>query len=194
MKKAFDVAPAEIGYLQEFVSHVNELIKSRFAQRVLAQPTIRLRTKSDWTNAELVNFDEEECQSFLLKCRLLIQDRDGISINRIWSMFKDRIDDSWWAKINPPRWMLNDYLDAQALFEGGSNASVNNRLILETFLYGSYAHLNPEYRKRFKEWQTDPERFYLLKLEFIMALKVLLSSAAKMTLVVEEFLKQLTER
>jgi hypothetical protein len=176
----------EIRNCREFVKQVRELRDSRFGRRVLAQKNIRLAAKADWADAQIINFDEEECRSFLLGCRLLIQNRDKISIQQIWSLFKEKImDEKWFVRINPPRWMLNDFLNQEVMFGDDSGRPITNQMVLDTFLYGSYAH--KDHHDRFERWQSEPKVFHPLKLEFIMCLQALLNCALKMTEVVNDF-------
>jgi hypothetical protein len=180
--------PADIEDLKEFVHHIHALSQTRFAKALLSQKTITLRRAGASRVSEIVNFDEEDCRSFLLGCRLLLQNNERVSIGRIWKIFADRIrDDVWFVRINPPRWMLNDFLDQETMFKTPSGSSVSNRLLLDTFLYGSYAHLNKNHRKRFREWEAH-EQFPFMKLLFLMVLQVLYKCSIDMASVVSDWL------
>jgi hypothetical protein len=173
----------------EFVQVVEQLQRSRFGQKVLKQTKITLRMQGDGTGIEIVNFEEEDCEAFLLRCRLLIQNNERISIYRIWAIFEEKLGIEEFARINPPRWMLNDYLDRESPFAAPGEGSITNRLLLDTFLYGSYAHLNREHRKRFLLWAENPVQFHVLKFQFLMSLKNVLSMAEKMADAVKDFLR-----
>ena len=178
----------DIENLAEFVRHVRDLGRLRFAKAVLAQPSITLRMSAKLPAGEFLNFDEEDCRSFLLGCRLLMQDNDRVSVGRIWKTFANRTnDDAWFARINPPRWMLNEYLDRDADFAAPGGRSVTNRVILNTFLHGSYAHLNPDHRKRFLRWEAHPQ-FHYMKLLFLMAVKVLYQCSSETAAIVSDWL------
>ena len=179
---------ADIEDLKEFVHHVHDLTRTRFAKAVLSQKTITLRHIGVPRAGEIVNFDEEDLRSFLLGCRLLLQNNERVSIRRIWMIFKDRIkDDAWFIRINPPRWMLNDFLDQDAMFTTPSVGSVTNRLLLETFLYGSYVHLNTRHRKRFRRWEAH-DQYPFMKLLFLTVLQVLYKCSFDMASVVSDWL------
>jgi hypothetical protein len=180
--------PSDIEDLQEFVHHIHELARTRFAAAVLSQKTITLRRIGESRISEIVNFDEEDFRSFLLGCRLLLQDNERVSIGHVWRIFKDRIkDDAWFIRINPPRWMLNDFLDQETMFTTPSVGSVSNRLLLDTFLYGSYAHLNKRHRKRFRQWEAH-DQYPLMKLLFLTVLQVLYKCSFDMASVVSDWL------
>ena len=121
---------------------------------------------------------------------MLIQNNERISIGNIWAIFKDVIKDpDWFVKINPPRWMLNDYLNQDLLFLDPSKTIQTNRQLLDTFLYGNYAHMNRDHRARFKAWQ-DHKNFHSLKLQFLLGLKVILDMAVDIAVVAGGFLIQ----
>ena len=175
--------------LCEFVTETNRLKNSRFGRGIMTQEEISLRSGGG-REPELVNFDEEDCRSFLLGCRMLMQNNDRISIGNIWRLFKDVINDSeWFVRVNPPRWMLNDYLDQDMLFQDPTGSISTNRELVDTFLYGAYAHLNRDHRRRFKEWQNN-QHFHSLKLQFLLALQVILQMAGRMADAVDEYLNQ----
>jgi hypothetical protein len=181
--------PAEIEDLKEFVRHIRTLADTRFAKAVLSKETITLRSTTAWQASEIVNFDEEDCRSFLLGCRLLLQNNDRVSIGRIWKIFKDRIkNDAWFIRINPPRWMLNDFLDQRTMFATPHDA-VTNRELLDTFLYGSYAHLEARHRTRFREWEGH-KQYPFLKLSFLAVLQVLFKCAVDMAQIVSDWLAE----
>lgn len=179
---------ADVEDLKEFVRHVNILSNTRFAKALLSQKTITVRRTSASRVGEIVDFDEEDCRSFLLGCRLLLQDNERVSIRRIWKIFKNRLGDKmWFVKINPPRWMLNEFLDQETMFRTPSAGLVTNRLLLETFLYGSYAHLNKAHRKRFQQWESH-EQFPFIKLVFLTVLQVLYKCSVDMASVISSWL------
>lgn len=183
------LTPEQREDLAEFVEQVNQLRSSRFGQRVLSQRSVTLQSVGD-NEPKLMNFDEEECRSFLLGCRMLMQNNERISIGRVWILFKDVIQEAdWFVRINPPRWMLNDYLDQEMIFAEPTGDIATNRQLVDTFLYGSYAHLNRDHRKRFKTWEADPQ-FHSLKLLFLLGLKVILEMSGRMSDTVEDYLAE----
>lgn len=129
-------------------------------------------------DVEFVNVDEEEFYSFLLRCRLLIDNKEAISIANIWSACESLMSNSsHFLTINAQRRMLNDYLDQEAAIVDHAGNALKNRDILWTFLYGRYAHLNKDHAARLRQWETEPRQYYPLKLMFIVGLKVLLETS-----------------
>lgn len=181
--------PKDYNHLREFVSLVEQMQNLALTTRVLAKNEIILRMYG--ADSEILNFDEEECRSFLLDCRLLIQDNDRISIGCVWRIFKDRINDpEWFVRINPPKWKLNEFLEQQCSFAAPGGGTTTYRELLYTFLYGAYAHrgMNPKLRERFLQWQTADQQFLFIKLQFLLILKVLIKTAIEMNDVVEEWM------
>jgi len=176
--------------LETFVAQVTELRASRFGRNVLAQDTVTLRTEGPFHDVEFVGVDDEELRSFLLGCRLLIQNNERISIFNIWTICKEAMGFSeCFAPINAQRWMLNDFLDQQASFADHAGESVTHREVLETFLYGSYAHFDREHAARLRQWRTSPPAYSALKLTFVLVLKVLLQTSGAMCDKIETWLE-----
>jgi|GEM_PF-2424219 len=176
--------------LVEFVAQVGQLKSSKFGQRVLSQPTLTMRSTGGSNLVEIVNFDEDEFRSFLLGCRMLIQNNERISAFNIWTIFKDTIKDfDWFARVNPPRWTLNEYLDQEMILSEPTGEVKTNRQLVDTFLYGAYAHLNRDHQRRFRVWKALPQ-FHSLKLLFLLGLQELLKTTVEMASVVEDYLSQ----
>ena len=185
MKK---ITNQELEDLQEFQDLVEGLSCSRFGRGILAQETVTIQVCGFEDTPTILNFDEEDCRSFLLGCRMLLQKNERVSVFKIWSIFKDSIcDDELFVQINPPRWMLNDYLDQGVPIATPNNEPLTNRLLVDTFLYGSYAHLNRRHRARLASWQEESRQYNSLKLCFIMALKVILDMSKRMSVVVRQY-------
>lgn len=176
------MSPVTRDNLETFVAHVKELISSRFGRNVLAQNAVTLRTDQAFDTVEFVGVDDDELRSFLLGCRLLIQDNERISVFNIWTACRNLMDISeCFAPINAQRWMLNDFLDQEASIADHAGRSLTHREILKAFLYGSYAHLDRIQAERLQQWQTSPAVNYSLKLTFFLVLKVLLQTSAVMS-------------
>lgn len=177
--------------LEAFISHVAELKASRFGQKVLAQKSVTLRASRAFSDVEFVGVEEDEFRSFLLGCRLLYQNNERISIFNIWTACKNTMGVSErFAPINAQRWMLNDYLDQAATIADHAGKSLTNREVLETFLYGSYAHLDRKHGATLREWQSSPRQYYPLKLMFILAVKILLQTAGNMSSEIETWISE----
>ena len=77
--------PSEIDDLREFVDHVTSLSQFRFASIIVSNERLRLHG-TESRAMDFIDLDEDDCRSFLLGIRLLIQDRDGISLKKIWDI------------------------------------------------------------------------------------------------------------
>ena len=116
-----------------------------------------------WPEEDLVN-------GFLLPFRMLIQKKDPCSWRQICelvenldvpSKYKDAFRD---ARIN-----LNKYLDDSIIFiVQFTGAPETNREILNTFLYGYYAHADPKCKKKLEQWKKYPWVFDILEYQFII--------------------------
>ncbi|MEM9283172.1 MAG: hypothetical protein AAGA96_15215 [Verrucomicrobiota bacterium] len=163
--------------LRDFIALVDELEAMPFWQSVASNG---LSMSGSEGAMEIDNLDEDQFRSFLLSFRLLIQDNEPTSVRRIWKLVRDHgTDNDLWAGINGPRWMINDFQEREMWpVPGGEELSFLE--IRDTFLYGSYAHRKPEHRTRLEEWEAHPDQFALLKLQFMVAIKVIVECARKM--------------
>ena len=175
--------------LYEFVALVDELNSLRLAKNLLSLDSIVVQTQPDWADARIINFEEEEFRSFLLSCRLLIQDNDGISLRCVGDIvsngpFSESDKKDIWAE----RFRLNLSLDDHCAWLAPSCGLITNRDVLKTFLWGLYAHrmMNPLLRERYLAWEAVPRQFYALKQTFLLMLKILLESATRIAQAIRE--------
>ncbi len=177
--------------LREFVTQVGTMQKSRFGQRVLNKGSISYRTGGTIEGVEFVDFDEEDCRSFILSCRLLVQNNERTSIQNIWRIFSEDIaDQKWFVRINPQRWMLNNFLNQTAMVTAPNRKTVTNQIVFDTFLWGHYAHLNRDHQARLRSWELDSRQFPALKVTFLLILQVLMKTSGAMAIVISEWLAQ----
>lgn len=177
--------------LIEFVKLVKELNSCRLAT-LLSQKSITLQHRCDWDNARIIDFDEEDCRSFLLSCRLLIQDNDRISLRCIGKIIEDSgCRHELKSFVNSERFSMNLLLDDYCPFAAPGCGQITNRDVFDTFLWGAYAHrvMNPAMRKRFLDWQADTRQFLSLKLVFLLMLKIILEAASNIGSAIDAELK-----
>ena len=186
-----NLSAKNIDDLKEFVRLVRKLESSTFSKRLLSAQNISYQHSVESGNQGMIlNFDEEECESFLLSCRLLMQNNERTSIQRVWALFHDNMrDHPSFVRINPARWKLNDYLDRVPAIPLIDRAH-SSGLILNTFLYGAYAHRNREKCQLLSEWEQDAQTFSMYKMTFLLALKVMLDCAKSLAAGVVEFLEK----
>jgi hypothetical protein len=169
--------------LFEYVNLVKELNSLRLAT-LLSRKSISLQHRGDWDGARIIDFDEEDCRSFLLSCRMLIQDNDRISLRCIGKIIEDSgCSNELKALVGGERFSMNLSLDDYCAFAAPSCGRITNRDVLDTFLWGAYAHrgMNPVIRQRFLDWQSDNRQFLSLKLVFLLMLKIMLEAASKIS-------------
>lgn len=187
-----NLSPENKRSLELYLDTVSELERSSLYRNILEKNNItyRFQVKEGLPiTQEVVDLDEEHLKAFILTARLLAQDNDGRSIRVVSNI----VDESFQAhpsylKFNSARWKLNDYLDGEypALVQG---ESITSRELFDVFLYGHYAHRNPQKEQRFIQWQSNWVTFPHYKLGFLMSLSVLFSCAHEMRTAIEEMLK-----
>ncbi len=176
------MVPEAHSLLTEFVNLVEELNSLRLAQSVLGKQTITVQVQTDWEKARLIDFDEEDCRSFLLGSRLLIQDNERISLRLLPSLLEEcGCGEALKDLVEGERFLINLSLDEPCMVAAPRCGSVTNRDVFETFMWGCYAHrcMNPLHRERFLQWQTDTRQFMALKVIFLLMLKIILQAASR---------------
>lgn len=133
------------------------------------------------------NAEEEEWQvastldGVLVTFRMFIHKRDRIALYRldrdkkgqpIWPELLDLVglSSEWYEKVKqaykwidialaiaPPNLMYND-------------EPITRWKILETFVYGEYAHAEPTHRETLNQWRRDKDLFGKLRFEFVTIL------------------------
>lgn len=179
--------------LNEYINLVIELNSLRLARGLLSAGTISIRGTGNFENARIINFDEEDCRSFLLSCRMLIQDNDRISVRCIGQIIQEGdFSEECKTRVEGERFRLNLSLDDYCPLLSSGGVQMTNRDLLETFLWGSYAHrgMNPVIRTRFQEWQSDAAQFLHLKSVFLLMLKMMLEAATRIGGFVSDELNQ----
>ena len=165
--------------LEIFVASVDELLDSDFLAQVKADG---ISTQLKWSHdtgflSERTGPKRDAVKAFLLTLRLFGQDNEPTSLcnmeNRIDGL---DVDASLKERFLTSRHNFNSYLDQPPSvgFPNGSGAD-NRRQILKAFLYGIFAHANPNLRRRVKAWEGQPyfesirSQFDLILLEYLKA-------------------------
>jgi hypothetical protein len=127
------------------------------------------------------NVGEEEWQNypeirgFLLTFRLFILRRDGIalyvseqgSLKRPELLELPSMSERWHEKVEQAyKWVTDALAIAPANLIYDSK-SITRWEVLETFLYGKFAHMNVDKRQMFQRWQQMPDLFANLQFEFV---------------------------
>ena len=160
--------------LNAFVSHINDLSGYKFSARLLDLKQLTLEG-SESKPIDFVNFNEDECRSFLLGIRLLTQDRDGISLKRIWEIVATSEDLDQLKLLNQARTPAMLTLMDSAMFADPNGIDMTNQEVFDTFMYGAYAHKDRKHRVRFEQWQATAT-FPFYKLNFLMIVGIIYRS------------------
>lgn len=114
------------------------------------QPDLSRLLSGEWLVYE--GLRRESLDSYFLHLRTLLQGRDGYSVRQIGEIY-DRLpaEYSELAVIYVQlREQLNSCLDASAGLRLGKEAPLSRRELLNTLLYGHFAHDDPNYVAAFK--------------------------------------------
>jgi hypothetical protein len=114
--------------------------------------------------------DDEAVRAFALTFRMFFRDRDGISFREMAEIYDAPCipaalrDDYRWA-----RQAVNEFLDGATMCEINGERITRRRLV-DVFLYGGLAHLNPDKRDDYDVWRTHPVTFALMQNEVAITL------------------------
>lgn len=141
-----------VNKLQLFNKRARYLAESRFIKWLEThgnkQPDMARLVLGDWLVFE--GLHREDLDSFFLNFRLLIQDRDGFSIESLANIYEKFPADYDEAKMvfNDLREKINDYLTQESILKFHEKHLTNND-VLEIILYGGIAHNNPKHYPKF---------------------------------------------
>lgn len=179
--------------LRLFIETVAELEESSLYKNLLGEEGITYRyswREGQPASQEIVNLDEEQLKSFILTARLLSQDNDGRSIRVVAQIFDGELQNhQLYPTFNGIRWKLNDYLDQEYPIKI-QGVSITSRHLFDIFLYGHYAHRNPDKEDVYCRWESDWITFPHYKLGFLLSLSVLFSCAHQIRSVVERIFNE----
>jgi hypothetical protein len=148
--------------------------------------------KRQWIAADGIT--EDDIDAFVLNLRLLIQDRDGFSIRRI---YKDiycqenipiRIQEKFRRERN--KWV--DYLNLSSLFLrlGGNNqGNYTNRELFDILFYGGLAHMDPKQVHLFHIMTKQGAYSALVFSFFLRSLKIILDVVRNLREINKELIK-----
>ena len=105
-------------------------------------------------------------KAFVLTFRLFIQDRDGLSFRAIASLYSSLpVSTELRKEIGEIRQGLNDFLDScSPMVVNG--LTISRRELLDAWMYGEVAHLNPDKREILQSWRVADDVRPLWQHEF----------------------------
>jgi len=158
--------------LRLFNDKADELDGSRFARALYDQQSgvIVQGGLTGPAEAVFVGPDDEAIRAFVLTIRLFQQNGDGISIQQLADIYAEPgVPQDVRVEFDRVCKALNDRLDSNTMFVI-DNVHLTRRRVLNTFLYGELAHVNPNKRVVYEQWQTMGMAFALMSNEFVVTL------------------------
>lgn len=119
-------------------------------------------------------------EGFILTFRMFIHKRDGIALYRVnihgQPVRPELLDlqgmsESWHGRVNRAYKWIADALVITPENLKVYNESLTRWKILETFVYGEYAHAEPTHNETINQWRRDPDLFGKLRFEFVSVLQ-----------------------
>ena len=134
---------AEVQTIRLFLKRLQRLYRTGLAKDISSSDKLNVKfyeTEDGQTDIVMPELEEDGRDAFILNYRLLSQNTDRISFAEISTLLgraQPAIKSA--ARFDQRRAMLNQFLDKKEHFL----ESVSNRELIEAFLYGLYAHVNP---------------------------------------------------
>jgi len=181
--------------LRLFNEKVDRLDRCRLAKR-MENPQYQLQydkmINRDWIAADGIT--EDDVDSFVLNLRLLIQDRDGFSIRRIYEDIYSQNDtpDYIRKRFEQERKKWHDHLGLLSLFrrvEGQENYT--NKELFDILFYGGLAHMDPKYVRLFYFMTKQGAYSAIVFGSFLSSLNILLNVLRNMRQINKELMTHL---
>lgn len=149
--------------LQFFNEKSEELKKRTFLTKASAEDAgFTIRMTPETVKAERRGADEEATAALVLTLRFFLQPRDGIQIEEIVSLYQElpipQEDKHCVLENFKSHVKMLDAPTAVVLAVDGEE--ITNRAVLETFMYGCFAHSNEDKRSKYLLWQSTPIRLF----------------------------------
>lgn len=147
--------------LRSVLTQSRELKESSFLDHMRQQGGLSLDLSFDVPNQSGTmkdNFPSREARkALLLTARMFIQNNDEVSFGSLAKqvLHRPEVSDGWKAGFSYMRDELNRYLDTPVGLRV-SEADLTHRDVLETCLYGHYAHTKAPHKENFEKWTAEP--------------------------------------
>jgi hypothetical protein len=165
-----------INALQLFNEKAEELLSSTFTKKILEEGTEVNLHWSQKTGEERTKFERkgpniEEIKAFLIDYRFFIQNNERSSFRNLKELYSsDLLKAKFESHFDSARDALNYFLDSSSVPIEYNDKNLTPREVMDTFIYGGFAHANEDKEKLFKEWQSIPPFFPLIENEFVSSL------------------------
>jgi hypothetical protein len=158
--------------LRRFNEKADELLDSSFKKEMFGKQTgLKLSWAADTGQVAttITGPNHEAIKAFVLTFRLFIQDGDGLSLRRLTEIYDAPGTES---ELQQEFHQIHDAANARldetpSLAFNINGEALTRRRILEVFLYGGLAHLNPDKVPVYESWRSQPMFFALLQNEFM---------------------------
>ncbi len=150
--------------LRLFNSKAEEVTQFSFWKKAThpdSRATLRMTQES--ISSERVGADHEATSATVLALRFWLQPRDGIELGEIVAVYNElpiAQADLEWVNVN-----YGDHLrrmDSSDIIEARVDGELlTQRIILETFVYGSLAHVNEDKRKLYEKFRSPEVKAFM---------------------------------
>jgi hypothetical protein len=173
--------------LEIFIETVDELQASEFAKQVKKGVRVGLVAGNGVIISKCAGPEREAVKAFLLTLRFFRQNNDVTSLSNMadrvnsLNVCQDLKDEFSKSRAN-----FNSFLDAPLNVPVQGVGADTKRDVFEAFLYGIYAHANPEKRRKVKGWEKMPfygdleAQFYVIAAHFMAAGTAMAETCKKM--------------
>lgn len=173
--------------LEIFIETVDELQASEFAKQIKSGVRVEMIARHGAIISQCVGPEREAVKAFLLTLRFFRQDNDVTSLRNM-SKRVDTLNVGQELKdeFQQSRDNFNAFLGAPLQVPVQGAGADTKRDVFEAFLYGIYAHANPDHRRKVKRWETMPyyadleAQFYVIAANFMVAATKMAETCKKM--------------
>lgn len=137
--------------LRLFNEKVDRLLSLSFFAKAMDSGAIVEFTRSAGWDSVFVGPDEESVEALVLTLRLFIQDNESISLRNMRSLYAAHLPEALRIDFVDHCTRFNESLDSDSMLSIEEGRQLTHRDILEIFVYGAYAHTNPERRRIFQD-------------------------------------------
>lgn len=174
--------------LEVFIETVEELQTSEFAKQVKKGVSVELVARQGGIISQCSGPEREAVKAFLLTLRFFGQDNEVTSLHNMAKRVATfNIDQNLKDEFNISRNEFNKFLDDPLHVPVHGAGANTKRDVFEAFLYGIYAHANPKYRRKVKQWEAMPyygdleAQFFVIAAHFMAAATAMAETCKKIS-------------
>ena len=143
--------------LELFNEKADQLLSSEFFKQASGGGSIvEFNRESGWDSVHVGPHDEST-RALVLTLRLFMQDRDGISVRKMASLYGSLpVSADVKAEVDSHRSLLNAFLASKSRLAISDDGPLGYCEILSLFVYGEYAHVDGRHRQTYEDLRTTP--------------------------------------